>query len=120
MAERTAERNANRRPTHPSDWARAEATSTTDKAKIEMAAPRGSLRRYLHDILQTLAADGAARHSRSEEAHMTDGGPRRIGINVGVRPHVFDPFLNPEFFEGVLPRRIIAFLIDLLIITAPI
>src|SRR5262244_1895676 len=49
--------------------------------------------------------------------HMADSGPRRI---VEIKPHAYDPFLNPEFFEGVLARRMIAFLIDFVIITVPI
>ncbi len=32
----------------------------------------------------------------------------------------FDPARNPEYFEGVLSRRIIAFLIDAIIIVGPI
>jgi uncharacterized RDD family membrane protein YckC len=55
-----------------------------------------------------------------EEAHMADGGPRRIGFDVDIKPHAYDPFLNPEYFEGVLARRMIAFVIDLVIITVPI
>lgn len=34
--------------------------------------------------------------------------------------HAFDPDRDPELFEGVLPRRIIAFLIDAFLIIAPI
>jgi hypothetical protein len=30
-----------------------------------------------------------------------------------IKPHAYDPFSNPEYFEGVLARRMIAFLIDL-------
>jgi len=48
---------------------------------------------------------------------MADGGPRRI---VEIKPHAYDPVLNPEFFDGVLPRRMIAFVIDIIIITIPI
>jgi uncharacterized RDD family membrane protein YckC len=55
-----------------------------------------------------------------EEAHMADGGPRRIGLDVDIKPHAYDPFSNPEYFEGVLARRMIAFVIDLAIITVPI
>jgi uncharacterized RDD family membrane protein YckC len=51
---------------------------------------------------------------------MADGGPGRLGINVEVKPHAYDPYTNPEFFEGVLARRMIAFVIDLVIITVPI
>jgi uncharacterized RDD family membrane protein YckC len=52
-----------------------------------------------------------------EEMHMADGGPRPI---VEIKPHAYDPYSNPEYFEGVLARRVIAFLIDLVIITVPI
>jgi len=48
---------------------------------------------------------------------MTDSGPRKIGVSIDVKPHAYDPLLNPELFEGVLARRCIAFLIDLTIIT---
>ena len=49
---------------------------------------------------------------------MADGG--RTGFDVYIKPHAYDPLLNPEYFEGVLARRMIAFLIDLVIITIPI
>jgi len=51
---------------------------------------------------------------------MADSGPVRGGFNVDVKPHVYDPFAHPEFFEGVLARRMIAFVIDIVIITVPV
>ena len=51
---------------------------------------------------------------------MTDSGPRKIGVSIDVKPHAYDPVVNPELFEGVLARRCIAFLIDLTIITIPV
>src|SRR5499427_7069417 len=48
---------------------------------------------------------------------MADGGPGRF---VEIKPHAYDPVLNPELFEGVLARRMIAFVIDLVIISVPI
>lgn len=51
---------------------------------------------------------------------MTDSGPRRIGVSIDVKPHAYDPRANPELFEGVLARRCLAFLIDVLIITVPV
>jgi uncharacterized RDD family membrane protein YckC len=51
---------------------------------------------------------------------MTDSGPRRIGVSVELKPHAYDPRANPELFEGVLARRCIAFLIDVVIIAAPV
>lgn len=38
----------------------------------------------------------------------------------GVSPHAFDPWLQPELFRGVLTRRVIAFLIDLIVLSIPI
>jgi uncharacterized RDD family membrane protein YckC len=51
---------------------------------------------------------------------MTDSGPARIGISLDVKPHAYDPAANPELFEGVLSRRLVAFFIDVLIITIPV
>lgn len=36
-----------------------------------------------------------------------------------ARPHAFDPWAQPELFRGVLTRRFIAFLIDLVVLTVP-
>jgi uncharacterized RDD family membrane protein YckC len=51
---------------------------------------------------------------------MTDSGPRKIGVSIELKPHAYDPIVNPELFEGVLARRCIAFLIDVTIITVPV
>src|SRR5215510_15154352 len=51
---------------------------------------------------------------------MTDGGPGRISVSIEVKPHAYDPVTNPELFEGVLVRRSIAFLIDVVIIAIPV
>jgi uncharacterized RDD family membrane protein YckC len=51
---------------------------------------------------------------------MTDFGPSRIGISLDVKPHAYDPAANPELFEGVLARRLVAFCIDLIIIAIPL
>jgi uncharacterized RDD family membrane protein YckC len=51
---------------------------------------------------------------------MTDSGPRRIGVSIELKPHAYDPVTNPELFEDVLARRLIAFLIDLAILAIPI
>lgn len=39
---------------------------------------------------------------------------------VDVRPHEYDPVAQPELFEGVMARRVIAFLIDLVVIAVPL
>jgi uncharacterized RDD family membrane protein YckC len=51
---------------------------------------------------------------------MTESGPSRIGISLDVKPHAYDPVANPEVFEGVLARRLMAFFIDLAIIALPV
>jgi uncharacterized RDD family membrane protein YckC len=51
---------------------------------------------------------------------MTDSGTPRIGIWLGAKPHAYDPAANPELFEGVLGRRIMAFVIDVTIIAVPL
>lgn len=57
---------------------------------------------------------------------MTDSGPSsgtdpgRIGISFDVKPHAYDPRANPELFDGVLARRVVAFIIDLIIIAIPL
>jgi uncharacterized RDD family membrane protein YckC len=51
---------------------------------------------------------------------MTDSGPRRIGVSIELKPHAYDPVANPELFDGVLTRRLIAFLIDLVILSVPV
>jgi uncharacterized RDD family membrane protein YckC len=51
---------------------------------------------------------------------MSDGGPRRLGVSIDVKPHAYDPAANPELFEGVLARRCIAFVIDIIIIAIPV
>jgi uncharacterized RDD family membrane protein YckC len=63
------------------------------------------------------------------ESIMRDSGPsaseqntgtRRIGAGFDMKPHAYDPATNPELFEGVLARRVVAFIIDLIIIAIPL
>jgi uncharacterized RDD family membrane protein YckC len=51
---------------------------------------------------------------------MSDSGTPRIGISLEARPHAYDPIANPELFEGVLARRVMAFVIDVIIIAVPL
>src|SRR6185295_6636677 len=46
--------------------------------------------------------------------------PKRIGLSVEVRPHAYDPAAQPELFEGVLARRVVAFVVDLVMIAVPL
>ncbi len=43
----------------------------------------------------------------------SDGGPN-------VRPHAFDPYSQPDLFRGVPTRRMIAFVIDLVVLAIPV
>jgi uncharacterized RDD family membrane protein YckC len=51
---------------------------------------------------------------------MSDTGTPRIGISLDAKPHAYDPVANPELFEGVLARRVMAFVIDVIIIAVPL
>jgi uncharacterized RDD family membrane protein YckC len=46
--------------------------------------------------------------------------PKRIGVSIELKPHAYDPAANPELFEGVLARRVLAFLIDFIILAVPV
>jgi uncharacterized RDD family membrane protein YckC len=39
---------------------------------------------------------------------------------MDIKPHAYDPELSPELFEGVLARRVVAFMVDFLVIAAPV
>ncbi len=41
-------------------------------------------------------------------------------MSIDIKPHAYDPAANPELFDGVLARRIVAFLIDFFIIAVPV
>jgi len=46
--------------------------------------------------------------------------PQRIGVSGEPRPNAYDPDTQPELFQGVLARRFMAFLLDVIIIVLPI
>lgn len=46
------------------------------------------------------------------------GGWQRGAPNL--QPHAFDPYTQPELFRGVLARRMIAFVIDLFVLSVPV
>lgn len=50
---------------------------------------------------------------------MSDSG-WRSGVSMDVKPHAYDPATQPELFDGVLSRRVVAFIIDVIIITVPV
>ena len=39
---------------------------------------------------------------------------------IDIKPHAYDPAKNPELFEGVLARRVLAFVIDFIVIAVPV
>jgi uncharacterized RDD family membrane protein YckC len=51
---------------------------------------------------------------------MATSEPRRLGVSIEVKPHVYDPIANPELFDGVVARRMVAFLIDFVILAVPV
>ena len=51
---------------------------------------------------------------------MTASGQGRIGVSIDVKPHAYDPAAHPELFEGVLARRLVAFIMDVFIIIVPV
>jgi uncharacterized RDD family membrane protein YckC len=51
---------------------------------------------------------------------MTEFGSQRVGIGAEIKPHAYDPAASPELFDGVLPRRFIAFVIDVIILAIPL
>jgi uncharacterized RDD family membrane protein YckC len=46
--------------------------------------------------------------------------PKRIGVSIELKPHAYDPATNPELFEGVLARRVLACVIDFVILAVPV
>jgi uncharacterized RDD family membrane protein YckC len=50
---------------------------------------------------------------------MPDNEPKRIGVSIELKPHAYDPLTTPELFEGVLARRVVAFVIDVVVIAVP-
>lgn len=51
---------------------------------------------------------------------MSNSQPWRSGIAIDIKPHAYDPAANPELFQGVLARRVVAFVIDLVVIAVPL
>lgn len=43
-----------------------------------------------------------------------------IGLSMDIKPHAYDPAASPEVFEGVLARRMMAFVIDFVILAVPV
>ncbi len=41
-------------------------------------------------------------------------------MTIDIKPHAYDPATQPELFEGVLARRVIAFIIDFVVLAVPV
>ena len=41
-------------------------------------------------------------------------------MSIDIKPHAYDPVTQPELFDGVLARRLIAFVIDVVILAVPV
>ena len=41
-------------------------------------------------------------------------------MSIDIKPHAYDPATQPELFEGVLARRVVAFIVDFIIISIPV
>jgi uncharacterized RDD family membrane protein YckC len=50
---------------------------------------------------------------------MSTSSPGGLGLSAQYKPHAYDPVRNPELFDGVLARRLVAFVIDVVIISIP-
>jgi len=46
--------------------------------------------------------------------------PGRASASYGEYRHAYDPVANPELFEGVLTARVVAFLIDVVVLAVPV
>jgi uncharacterized RDD family membrane protein YckC len=51
---------------------------------------------------------------------MAETSAKPTGSTLGIKPHAYDPATMPELFEGVLARRVVAFIIDFVIVAVPI
>jgi len=41
-------------------------------------------------------------------------------MSIDIKPHAYDPATQPELFDGVLARRVVAFIVDFIIIAIPV
>jgi uncharacterized RDD family membrane protein YckC len=41
-------------------------------------------------------------------------------MSIDIKPHAYDPVTQPELFDGVLARRVVAFIIDFIVIAVPV
>ena len=39
---------------------------------------------------------------------------------IDIKPHAYNPATQPELFDGVLARRVVAFVIDFIVIAVPV
>ena len=51
---------------------------------------------------------------------MSTSGRGDWGLSTEGRPHAYDPLTQPHLFDGVLARRMMAFVIDIIVISIPV
>jgi uncharacterized RDD family membrane protein YckC len=71
-------------------------------------------------IMTDSASSPSGTGASTTSASGTSPGTGRIGFSADVKPHAYDPAANPELFEGVMARRVVAFVIDIVIIAVPL
>ncbi len=72
------------------------------------------------DYTAKLIMTDSATSPSGTSASGASAGTGRISFSADVKPHAYDPAANPELFEGVMARRVIAFVIDVVIIAVPL
>jgi uncharacterized RDD family membrane protein YckC len=80
---------------------------------------------YLRPRPEIIVSSCAAEHSfpslrEGKARFMSTTGPSDMGLSAEGRPHAYDPLRNPELFDGVLARRMMAFVIDIIVISIPV
>jgi uncharacterized RDD family membrane protein YckC len=43
-----------------------------------------------------------------------------LAMSIDIKPHAYDPATQPELFDGVLARRVVAFVVDFIILAIPV
>jgi len=57
-----------------------------------------------------LVRSGRIIYAKVREGHMS----------IDIKPHAYDPATQPELFDGVLARRVVAFVVDFIILAIPV
>jgi uncharacterized RDD family membrane protein YckC len=55
--------------------------------------------------------------TNTPDSRAKDSDMKPIGFDTGARSHAYDPVTQPEYFEDLLGRRMMAFLVDVIAVT---